>query len=367
MKKIRILHIIHWPRSGIVNLVYNQITQSKNPSIKYKVAFFIEHKSTTSSFKDRGIEVTNYNYRPPYFLTCLIRVIKDIRATNPHIVHTHSFLPGIFVRTLYPFFRSFKMISTIHNSYPYVTNNNLKDKIKTFWEINSINYTKPIIIAVSHYVKRFLIEHTKINISLIKIIHNGIKIEANRHDNSFFPNHLKKAISVGRLDKQKRHDRLLFIWKRVVEEIPDADLDIVGEGSEKRNLIRMVKELELVENVNFLGFREDVPELLRDSNVFVLTSDHEGFPLVIMESLLQKRPVIAFDIGPLGEIIDDSCGILIKPFDVDLFAQKVKLLLSNTSFTKKLGLKGHKKVRDNFNIARMLIQIEDTYAQILAA
>lgn len=367
MNQVNILHIIHWPKSGIVNLVYNQVVANRNPSIKYKVGFFVEDYETRSKFESAGVEVVNYNYHPLLFFIAIINIILDIRKSTPQIVHTHSFLPGLFARVICLYAKSFRLVSTIHNSYPYFKGNNVKDRLKIFLEINSINRVNSKIICVSRYVKEYLLKHTGLNSELVDIVYLGIAID--RDDSGIIsnkPESSNRVIIVGRLDKQKRHDRLLSIWKKVVEAIPEAKLDIVGHGSEKDNLVRTVNELKLKQNVSFLGFRDDIPELLRGSDFSVLTSSYEGLPVAIAESFLQKRPVIAFEIDSLREIIDDNCGILVKPFDIDEFAEKVVYLLSNPHIAKALGENGYNKVLTHFDINRMVDEIENIYIKVLA-
>lgn len=180
-----------------------------------------------------------------------------------------------------------------------------------------------------------------------------------------YPENMSKVIIVGRLDKEKRHDRLLHIWKKVIKELPAAKLDIVGDGSERQNLIKIVYQLGLNESVSFLGFREDISGLLRKSNISVLTSDFEGFGLVVIESFLQKRPVIAFDIFSLKEIFSNNCGILVKSFDIDEFAEKIVYLLKNPIISKEMGENGYQRVLNHFNIDRMIEQIETKYLEVL--
>ena len=363
MDQITILHLIHWPKSGIVNLVYNQVVSNMNPSIKYKVGFFVEDNDTRMKFESAGIEVVNYNYRPALFFVALMNILFDIKKTSPQIVHTHSFLPGLFSRIIYLFTKSFKLLSSIHNSYPYYQGGGLKDKIKKYLEICSINRVNTKIICVSQYVKDYLIQHTNINPKLIDVVYLGTIV--NETSKSGHPDCTNRVIIVGRLDKQKRHDLLLSVWEKVVEKIPEATLDIVGDGSERENLVKIANELKLTQNVNFLGFREDIPKLLSNSNFSVLTSSHEGLPVAIAESFLQKRLVVAFEIDSLREIIDNNCGILVKPFDIDEFAEKVVFLLRNPHIAKMLGENGYQKVLSQFNIDKMVNQIEATYLEML--
>jgi glycosyltransferase involved in cell wall biosynthesis len=363
MQNIKVLHIIHWPKSGIVNLVYNQITSTNKNTINYKVGFLIKNQDTFRKFNKAGIEVSNYDFNLVNYLGTFKRIVKDIRETKPVIIHTHSFLPGIIVRIISLFNKSFKLVATIHNSYPYFSRKTFKDKIKTFIEINSLNMAKSKIICVSKFVKEHLLKNTKINPDLICIIYPGISIKKEVHSQNY--EEQNGVIVVGRLDDQKRHDRLLYIWKEVVDKIPQAKLNIVGDGTEKKKLLNLCAKLNLSQNVNFLGFREDIPELFASSRFSVLSSSFEGLPLVVIESFLQKKTVIAFDIGPMCEIIDEGCGILVTPFNIDEFAEKIVFLLKNKDISTSLGNNGCKKIKDIFRIERMIEQIENKYTELV--
>jgi glycosyltransferase involved in cell wall biosynthesis len=358
MSRIKVLHIIHWPKSGIVNLIYNQVTSGNSSMINYKVGFFIKDLDTFRKFNEAGIEVSEYDFSIINYFGTLKNILKDIHGTQPAIVHTHSFLPGLFVR-LIKFRKSYKIISTIHNSYPYFTHPSLKNRLKSLLEIFSINVIKHEVIAVSKYVKQYLIKNTKLDPNLIHVIYPGIKLTDDMPVN-IVP-YQNRVIIVGRLDYQKRHDRLLHIWKQVLSAVPDAILDIAGDGSEKAKLVKLASFLKIDNSINFLGFRDDIPDLLQRARLSVLVSDHEGLPLAILESFSRKRPVIAFNVGPLSEIIDSECGILVTPFDINEFAEKIVFLLSNPLISNKMGENGYQKVIGNFNIENMVNQIEKKY------
>jgi glycosyltransferase involved in cell wall biosynthesis len=361
---IKVLHIIHWPKSGIVNLVYNQLKASNSDEIEYRIGFLLEDSETTARFNAIGINVSTYDYMYRNVINALRKIKNDITEWQPDIVHTHSFVPGIFIRFLHVFGYQYNIISTIHNAYPYYLKKTFKHYAKTIIEILSINMIGHKVIAVSEYVKNFITKHTRINPIKIEVIYPGIHI---KEDVTVLPEnkYLKKVIIVGRLDKQKRHDRLLKIWQKVIQIIPEAQLDIVGEGSERTLLQHLIDELHLKNSVRLLGHRNDIPELFNTTAFSVLTSDHEGFGLVIIESFLQKRTVIAYNVGPLKEIIDDSCGILVKPFDVDAFAENVIYLLNNPEIAKSLGENGYNKVKEHFRIERMVDLIEKEYFKIM--
>lgn len=371
-KKIKVLHIIHWPKSGIVNLVHNQISASNKIFIDYRVGFLISAYETNDKFKSLDVSVSNYGLKHYNFFRAIKGILNEINEWEPDIVHTHSFLPGLFVR-IFLFTGLFtglltgckyRVVSTIHSPYPYFLNKTFKDKVKTTLESTTIAHTDQKVIAVSEYVRKYLLSHSKIRMDKLRVIYPGIYVSG-QCDKILEKLSVKKVAVVGRLDKEKRHDRLLNIWRMVINQMPEARLDIIGDGSEKVALQQMAKELCLEESVRFLGHRNDVPELLASANISVLTSDYEGLPLVILESFVQKTPVVAFNIGPLNEIIDRECGVLVDPFDLDLFAESIVSLLKRPDVISKLGENGYRKVIDKFNVKTMVEKIENEYQCII--
>jgi L-malate glycosyltransferase len=361
---IKVLHIIHWPKSGISNMVQNQIKASKNGEIEYRVGFLIEDSESNDRFKAIGISISKYNYDYRNIFSAIRKIQNDINEWRPDIVHTHSFVPGSIIRFIRAVGYEYNIISTIHCPYPYFLRRTFKDIVKTTIETSTINLLDHRVIVVSGFVKDFIIKHTSINPNKLKVIYPGICIKENVKV-SYENIGPKKVIIVGRLDKEKRHDRLLKIWQRVIGKVPEAQLDIIGEGSERKVLQHLINELGINDSVRLLGHRNDIPELFSTANVSVLTSDYEGFPLVIMEAFLQKRTVVAFDIGSLREIIDSDCGILVEPSNLDGFAQSLVYLLQNPDISKKLGENGFRKVISKFDVNIMVRQIEKEYRDII--
>ena len=361
---MRVIHVVHWPKSGIVNLIHNQIVCSNNSTIEYHIIFFLNDPETTEKFLKAGAKVICYNFKYIFFILFFLRLLKDIIRVHPDVVHTHSFMPRLFVSILSHFNKRFKVISTFHNTYPYLQKTDFKSKIKTVLESKSIISSCCKLIVVSNFVREYLLKHTAIPSSLISVIHPGVLIFS-----EFIPyevNYDNHVVIVGRLDKQKRHDRLLEIWQKVVKKIPEAQLDIVGDGVEKNALIAQAETLGISNKVNFLGFRADIPQIFRKSAFSVLTSAHEGLPLVVIESFLQRKTVVAFDTGPLGEIIDTKCGIFVPPWDLDMFSDRIVYLLKNKHVANRLGKVGYEKASTRFDAREMTRKIEHIYHEILS-
>jgi glycosyltransferase involved in cell wall biosynthesis len=115
------------------------------------------------------------------------------------------------------------------------------------------------------------------------------------------------ALCPARLEPQKRHDVLLEAWTRVAGAI----LLLAGDGSLRTELEHRAEELGVADRVRFLGTRCDVPDLLEAADVTVLTSDWEGMPIAVLESLASGRPVVASDVDGVREALAGGGGVLV--------------------------------------------------------
>ena len=141
---------------------------------------------------------------------------------------------------------------------------------------------------------------------------------------------LYDLIWTGRLVEVKRMDIFLQAVKNVVDKIPDVRAVIVGDGKLNEELRRMVCDLGIDRNVSFAGYQDDIENWLRKSKVFVLTSDSEGLSLSMMEAMMCGLPVVASDVGDLGDLVENGVnGYLVPRRSPDLFADRIIELLTD--------------------------------------
>jgi len=137
-------------------------------------------------------------------------------------------------------------------------------------------------------------------------------------------------ITVGQMGYVKRFDVLLESIKEASEKIPSIALAIVGDGELEEELKDQAARLGISENVSFPGFQTDVASWLRQSRVFVLTSDSEGLSLALMEAMMCGLPAIVSDVGELRELVEhDINGFLVERRQPSEFAQRFVELLEN--------------------------------------
>ena len=151
----------------------------------------------------------------------------------------------------------------------------------------------------------------------------------------------------------------------VLEEFPDASYDIYGYGPEKHALQELIDELQISESVKLRGFAQNMHAVYRDSCVTVLSSQYEGQPLVLGESMAVGVPVVAYDCnyGPRDVIRNNVDGILVRKHDVAGLAEGIKKILRDPSFRRDLSTRA-REVSTRFSESKYR---EELVTRVLAA
>jgi len=174
------------------------------------------------------------------------------------------------------------------------------------------------------------------------------------------------AIILGRLVKYKGHEYLIRAWNKVKEYDASLKLLIVGGGAHHDYLVKLTEQLGLGEQVIFCGYQPNPHQLLNGAEFSVVTSIFEGFGLITLESWYHQRPIVAFDVPALNEIIDDKVnGSLVKLYDVEGLAREIIHLFQNPELASKMGMNGFQKLESDYNLDRMTAQMEEIYRSML--
>jgi poly(glycerol-phosphate) alpha-glucosyltransferase len=148
-----------------------------------------------------------------------------------------------------------------------------------------------------------------------------------------------RAIMITRLVSVKRVDHAILAWQKVVQSLPDAKLDIYGDGSEKDQLQGLVGSLGLEDSVKLHGYLENAREQARTAICHILTSSYEGQSLAIAEAMALGCPSISYEIsyGPPEMISDGLSGLLVPSGDIDSLASAIVKILGDQKLASKLS------------------------------
>lgn len=200
------------------------------------------------------------------------------------------------------------------------------------------------IIAVSEGVADGLSERTPVSRDRISVIHNPVEIESVRErarepvDHEWIEDDVEVVLFVGRLARQKD----LETWLRAFRIVHDRNSDlrgvIVGRGSRREELLTLARELGIEDAVSMPGFVENPYRYMKRASVFVLSSEYEGLPTVLIEALACGCPVVSTDCpnGPREILMDGSLGPLVPVGDEDELANAVVSTLADPTPSSKL-------------------------------
>ena len=172
----------------------------------------------------------------------------------------------------------------------------------------------------------------------------------------------KQLIYVGRLDKQQKCvERLVIIWGRIYQDFPDWELTIIGEGPQLNELQQMAAPLS---RITFAG-RQKPQQYYQSASILCLTSNYEGWGMVIPESMAHGTVPILFNSYPAAtEIINDGeCGILVKPYSLRQYEKKLRMLMSDTAMRHKMATKAMEHVAQ-FSIDKVADKWEELFKKL---
>jgi len=259
-----------------------------------------------------------------------LELYKLINRLKPDIVHTHSSK----ATQIFYYINKFLFISHIATKH-----NSRKGKI-----FNKLSH----VIAVSKGVKKSIAH------SNVTIIYNGVNpvdILPQRKNKLF------RILAVGRLDNIKGFD--ILIRESAKLNFP-FELHIIGEGTERESLEKVVEELNLEEKVKLLGFRENIPQLMRNADVVVMSSHTEGFSLVMVEALFYANTFISTKVSGATEILDE-----IFLFEHYNLADKLNDIYLNYENYEKCFFQLQEKLKNNFLLEHIVDEHIAYYKSIL--
>jgi len=169
-------------------------------------------------------------------------------------------------------------------------------------------------------------------------------------------------LMVARLEAAKDHETLLRAIAELERRGRAVHLRLAGEGPLWGALTGLVRELGISPRVEFLGARHDIPELLGESDVFILATKTEGFGIVLIEAMSASVPVISSDVPACRTVLEGGgCGLLVPPGNAHALADAITQLLDDTALRKRLVTAGLERVRQHFDPQATV----DAYARLL--
>lgn len=296
----------------------------------------------------------------------IYRLSRHITEQKIDIVHSHLIHSTIIGAVLSKVQRSHKSVFTRHYTESALRKSALmKLDRKAFRLADSV-------VAVSTSVKNDLL-NIGVDENRIKIIPNGIDITA--FDNETLrPSNLSDILgknkfvicSVGNLNYNKDHITLIKAMSEVVKKYSLAVLIIVGEGSERPRLEKLITDKNLEKHIVLTGFRNNVPAILKESNLYVHSSKTEAFGISILEAMAAEIPVISTAVDGVLDIIENNQdGFFVAPHDPSEMAGCICRVIENPQESVAIAERGREKVEKYYRIEEVVKAYQNLYEDII--
>ncbi|WP_434037256.1 glycosyltransferase [Formosa sp. 4Alg 33] len=368
--KIKIAHILH--SVGGVDVSLRLILENINSDNFESIVIHGEDDSDTKFKTNLGEVITDYkvplqrNISPIKDLKTVFKTIKILRDYKPDIIHGHSAKGGIISKIV----GKYLGVSVLHTpqAYSYLSASN---KIK-----------KGVFLAIE---KMFNFKGNKILASSNSEKNNALKdvcYPKNRvltFNNSILPiEHIKNLgikktwpdsyiCSVGRPSYQKNIELMLEVISQVKKLKSDIHLVLMGVGYHSPNLSNVksiIKALNLEQNITLLDWttREDIFNIIDNSDLYITTARYEGLPYSVIESLALGKPIVATNAdGNRDLVINGYNGILVDNENVTEFSAGILNLLNNKEVLESFSKNSKQLFEEKFNINNNIKHLENIY------
>lgn len=298
-------------------------------------------------------------------VSALTRYGEIIRSVKPSLVHAHSSKAGAIARLGKLAYSSAPVLYTPHG-YAFAGYFDRPLERLAYREAErSLTPLTRRVVAVCR--AEASLAATVCPRRRIRVVHNGIDVPAAVKQRADRPTGGPIICTVTRLRPGKGLETLIDAVPDVIARHPAARVVIVGGGPLRDELAARVRARSVEHAVEFLGEHPDPRAVLRGANVFVLPSLAESFPYVVLEAMSQALPVVATDVGGIGEaVVDGESGLLVQAGDARGLARSLRTLLDDDPLRARLGARGRSEVEQRFTKARMIAGLSAVYEEVLS-
>jgi glycosyltransferase involved in cell wall biosynthesis len=294
-----------------------------------------------------------------------LRLGRFLRRQRIHLLHTHKFGSNVW-GTMTGRIARVPVVLAHEHSWSYTGN-----PLRCFLDRELVSRAADRFIAVSREDQRRMIEIERIDASRTLFLPIGITPTSRPQGRDVrtelgIQSEAPVIGVVGNLRAQKAHHVLVRAAALLVPEWPTLQVLVVGDGPERAHVEQLVRELALEPSVRFLGYRDDVPDVLAAMDIAVCSSDFEGSPAAMLEYMEAALPVVATAVGGVPDLIDQGVhGLLVPPGDPNALAGALGELLRDPQRAQAMGGRGQERRRAEFNFDTMINRLEDLYCDLL--
>jgi glycosyltransferase involved in cell wall biosynthesis len=371
MKQSDLLTVLHifsgdlW--AGAEVMIFTLLNRLReDPGLKI-IALSLNGGILADRLREAGIETHVIPEADHAFPAILLRALKLFRKRGIDIIQSHRYKENLLALLLAKSIGVKRLVTTLHGlSEPPLHRQDgenpvrLKTKIDYFILKRSFNHA----VAVSHEMKRTLVQRHGFRSERVRVIHNGIDLPPAASAPSPSVGDDLHIGTVGRMVPVKDFDLFLDVAAEVMRENDRVRFSILGEGPLKGRLVEKAKDLKIGGRVEFLPSCPDPFSYYRSLDLYLNTSIHEGIPLSVLAAMACGKPVVAPNVGGFPEIVmDGRDGFLVGGREPKGFVSACLALTRKQRLRAVMGANAANKIRTAFSGARMADGYRELYQQ----
>lgn len=319
---------------------------------------------------EQGLPVEPVAMSRARYPTAIFAFRSIMMRERPALLHVNSsrdsWIGGLAARLVSP---RVKVVRSRHISTPLNRNLTTRMLYRRLMDF--------VIVTGSELTRRGLIERDGLEPDRVAAFPIGIDIEQFkpgrpdrdlRRELKLPPEHRLVGL-ISYLRSYKGHEYFIEAAARVLSRAKDVTFLIVGEGPEEGRLRARVASLGLSQQVRMLGFRDDLLNVFRSLDLFVIPSvEGDTIPQVLMQALAIGLPVVSTTVGSIPDVVQNGkTGFVVPPRNADALADRILALLENSTQRAEMGRRGRALVEQEYSLSRMLDRLEDVYKKVARA
>lgn len=322
-----------------------------------------------SVFNENGIRNYNIKFSNKRLLGNAHDLSKIIKNENIKIVHAHDNTASLVSYLAKRIFNlNLKIVSHIHNCYPFLKSNGVNKKIDKYLR-NRYDFNITCGETVTDFYKEnadYFNEEKNLTLSNAMDIQYITSVDKNDVEEVIkkykIPSNKKVLGFIGRLDEQKGTIPFIKELSKHKDKFNDSVILLVGNGSQEEEIKNLIKELKLEELFILTGFQENIKCFYPIIDVFFLPSLYEGLPMVLLEAMAFKKPIVSMNVGSISEVINsDYSGELVEQGNYLEFIYKLNSLKNELNKSSLLGINAFSYINKNYDINNYVNKLIEVY------
>ena len=357
---LRVAHLIqYFAIGGLERMVQRLATASAARGVESLVIAYLGDGPVRTALQSHGVKTLLLDGRPGLDPALVLRLRSVLRRERIDILHTHHLGPFVYGAPA-AMLTGCRHVHTEHSHELY----DLPRRRLLGAMMSPLSKVVAVTPEVSEYRKRFP--------GRCRVIPNGVAVP--RGDASMRSGARRRLgidddrFLVGcaaRLSAEKNHFGLLDALARLLREEPRALLACAGDGPLRGRLHAAAKDVGVADHVMWLGNLEDMGPFYAALDACVLNSTREGLPLSLLEAMAFRVPVVATNVGGVGELLGGGAGILVPPCDPARLAASLASLAADPARARKIGVDGQERVRAKYSVDSMVDRYLALYREVV--